>query len=347
MTTATKEPTKRPFADVYERLRELGLTRPFVRDAVLPSWWDDEAAATPAGRLEGLLILARHLGLELAALRDGTKTLQPAVNGNVRFKKREGAGEDELWLAERLAHQVGQHAALGIRRGKPLPRTAKAVRDAILDDERANWVSLGSLLSFCWAYGVGVIHVSRFPAGAKKMEGMAMRAGEIPIIVVTSERKATGWILFDVAHELGHLCLGHVGVNASVVDEVVDQESVDREEMEANSFAIELLTGSAKTRVSAPDRWPNAEELARQATVLGKQKQTDPTHIVLNYAHSMSGSGGQFWGVANAALKVLEPRADAPGLVREFLATCLDWSALPGDASEFVARLTNAAPNHG
>jgi hypothetical protein len=68
--------------------------------------------------------------------------------------------------------------------------------------------------------------------------------------------------------------------------------------------------------------------------------QSDPTHIVLNYAHSMSATGGQFWGVANAALKILEPNANAPAMVRRALDEYLDWSALPGDSSEFVARMT-------
>ncbi len=342
MTATEKEPARRPFADVYERLRELALTKPHLRNVVLPSWWDDDAAATPAGRTEGLLILSRHLGLDLGALRDGTKTLQPTTNGNVRFKKRSDASDDDLVLAERLAHQVGRHAALGVRSGATLPTTAKAVRDAVLDDESVEWVNLASLVKFCWSHGVGVLHVSRFPTGAKKMEGMAMKAGETPIIILTSKRKPTGWLLFDLAHELGHLCLGHVGANGSVVDEVVDHGSTDQEEGEANAFAVELLTGGPKTRVVAPDRWPNAEDLAKQALAVAKRTQTDPTHIVLNYAHTMSTAGDQFWGVANAALKHLEPFADAPTLVREALAANLDWSALPGDASEFVARVTKA-----
>lgn len=336
---AKPEPA-RPFADVYRRLRDLGLTKPFLRDMVLPTWWDDEAAATPAGRMEGLLILARNLGLDFGALRDGSNDLKPAERPNVRFKKRNDADEEDLRLAEQLAHQVGRHAALGVPSGHPLPTDATTIREEILDDADAKWISLENLLRYCWRHGVGVLHAPRFPPGTKKMQGMAMRADNIPVIILTSEKKASGWLLFDLAHELGHICCGHVGADAAIVDEIVDQESTDTEEAEANEFAIELLTGNATTRVAAPDRWPNAVELTRQAQALATRMQSDPTHIVLNYAHSMSATGGQFWGVANAALKILEPNANAPAMVRRALDEYLDWSALPGDSSEFVARMT-------
>jgi hypothetical protein len=52
----------------------------------------------------------------------------------------------------------------------------------------------------------------------------------------------------------------------------------------------------------------------------------DPGHIVLNYAHTM---GDTFWPVANAALKLLEPKRDALRIVRAKLAEHLDWSSLP------------------
>jgi hypothetical protein len=331
----------RPFADVYQRLRDLGISKPFLRDAVLPTWWDDEAAATPAGRAEGLLILARNLGFDIASLRDGSKDLRPAERPNVRFKKRNDVHEEDLRLAEQLAHQVGRHAALGVVGDQPLPTDATAIREEILDDGDVEWIGLESLLRYCWRHGVGVLHVSRFPRGTKKMQGMAMRADDTSVIVLTSERKPSGWLLFDLAHELGHLSRGHVAADAAIVDEIVNPESSDKEEAEANEFAIELLTGNRKTQVLAQDRWPNAKDLAAQSLMLGRRMQTDPTHIVLNYANTMSTDTAKgFWGVANAALKLLEPDANAPALVRRALYENLDWSALPGDSSEFVARMT-------
>ena len=33
-----------PMADLYRRLRAVGLTRPYVRKMILPDWWDDRVA---------------------------------------------------------------------------------------------------------------------------------------------------------------------------------------------------------------------------------------------------------------------------------------------------------------
>jgi len=53
--------------EVYRELERLGLPEADVRRA-LPDWWDDAAAATPAGFSEAALILARSFGLDYAWL---------------------------------------------------------------------------------------------------------------------------------------------------------------------------------------------------------------------------------------------------------------------------------------
>ena len=57
--------------------------------------------------------------------------------------------------------------------------------------------------------------------------------------------------------------------------------------------------------------------------------------MVLNYGHSKG-----FYGVAVAALKILNPTADAITMVRERLESNLDWECLPEDSSEFLMRMT-------
>ena len=59
--------------------------------------------------------------------------------------------------------------------------------------------------------------------------------------------------------------------------------------------------------------------------------------MVLNHAHAMGGNS--FFAVANAALRLLEFRADAVVRSGE-LAERLDWSRLPEDSSEFLMRVT-------
>lgn len=51
---------------LYSRVGQVGLTRAFVTRTAFPHWWDDEIANNPAGYAQGLMLLSRHLGLDLA-----------------------------------------------------------------------------------------------------------------------------------------------------------------------------------------------------------------------------------------------------------------------------------------
>jgi hypothetical protein len=57
---------KNPMTQLYSRLGGVGFPRKYLRKIVLPSWWDDEIAHNPAGYTEGLMLLSRNLGLDLA-----------------------------------------------------------------------------------------------------------------------------------------------------------------------------------------------------------------------------------------------------------------------------------------
>ncbi|HEY7494700.1 MAG TPA: hypothetical protein VIH59_26820, partial [Candidatus Tectomicrobia bacterium] len=83
----------------------------------------------------------------------------------------------------------------------------------------------------------------------------------------------------------------------------------------------------------------SARALARAAYQAGVHEQIDPGHIVLNCAYQM---GSDFFAVANAALKLLEPHADAVGLVRSRMIAHLDKAMLSEDTYEFILRATRA-----
>ena len=217
---------------------------------------------------------------------------------------------------------------------KPIP-TASEIRQTIL--ARSRWVGFKTLLNYCWSLGIPVLHVNLFPPGAKRPDGFTLRLNGRPVIILCRNEKQPSWLLFILAHELGHQACGHVPENGALLDEQVKQNKPDQEETEANQFAIELLTGKAPTRISTDDRWPNAHKLAELAKEFGRRNHVDPGHVVLNYAHTM---GDNFFAVARGALKVLYPEADAMETVRTKLAENLDWEMLPEDSSEFLMRIT-------
>ena len=324
-----------PIKTLYQRLSEVGFTRPYIKKvAALPEWWDDSLATNSAGYAQGLMSLSRHLGLDLNSLRTGG-SIRLKEFGTCKYKMRAGTTSDELLLSRVIATRAAQLAAAAMDRPYlPIP-SATDLRTAIL--ESALWVGFGQLLDYCWAAGIPVLHVSTFPTGAKRPEGFTLRVAGRPAIVLCRNDVQPSWLLFILAHELGHIACGHVPVDGAVLDEKAGGNEPDEEETEADRFAVALLTGSASTQIGIDGRWPNADQLADLALAFGRRNAIDPGHAVLNYAHTM---GASFYAVARAALKRIAPDADAPGMVRDRLAAQLDWSRLPEASSEFLMRIT-------
>jgi len=327
-----------PMAALYRRLREVGLTRPYIRKLILPEWWDDQTAENPAAMAEGLIFLSRHLGLDLATLRNPGVPLAFRGFGSCKFKKSKDATEDQLSLARAMATRAAQFANVATSEPfQPPPASAAQVRREILG-QGAPWIGLEGLVDYCWSLGIPVIHLSSLPR-AKRPDGLAARVNGRPVIVLCKQTVYSAWMLFILAHELGHIALGHIEDDGVLIDEDMDHNEQDAEESAANAFAVELLTGDAAGCFRTSGNWPNAQQLATIAREVGRRMRVAPGHIVLNYAHSM-GSG--FWPVAHAALAILEPKKDALKMLRQKMAAHLDWSSLPEDSSEFLMRISQA-----
>jgi hypothetical protein len=324
--------------DLFRRLRAVGLSAPYIRNTILPEWWDDQAANNPAGYTEGLIFLSRHLGLDLNSLLDPERPVACRDFGACKFKKSEGATEDDLALARTMATRAAQLVNIAMSEAPHLvPRSAAQIRREILGLGEP-WVSFSNLIDYCWALGIPVIHLLTCPS-TKRPDGFCARVKGRPVIILCKKSTSPAWLLFILAHELAHIALGHIDDEGALVDENVKHNIQDDEETAANAFAVELLTGNAEQRFHTSGSWPNALQLAEAAKSIAKEMRIDPGHIVLNYAHTM---GRTFWPVANAALQLLEPKRDALRIVRAKLAEHLDWSSLPEDSSEFLMRVSQA-----
>jgi hypothetical protein len=172
------------------------------------------------------------------------------------------------------------------------------------------------------------------------MDGLASMQNSHYGIVLSKNARHSAWLLFILAHELGHILRGHISQDGVVVDQEVDRTNVtDEEERAANAFALELLSGNPTLEVIPVGYKVSAHSLARAALDAGTHEQIDPGHLVLNCAYQM---GGKTFAIANAALNLLEPQADAVGVVRSTMLGHLDKTKLPVDTYEFVLRITHA-----
>jgi Zn-dependent peptidase ImmA (M78 family) len=327
-STATKS--------VYERLRKVGFTRPYINKiAALPTWWDDALWEDPASYALGAMSLSRHLGIDISTLQNADASLRLKNFGICKFKKQAGTQESELELARVIATRAANLAVVAMDRSYQPIKSAAAVRSLIL--ESANWVGFEELLDYCWDSGVPVLHICNFPTAAKKPMGFTLRVQGRPAIVLCNKNEQPAWQLFILAHELGHIFHDHIPADGALMDETVNQNEPDSEETQADEYAIEVLTGKPKHAFNLSGRWLKADKFAAVALDFGKRNQVDPGHVVLNCAHTM---GGEFWKVANAALKLINSHANAVEVVGERLAENLDWESLPEDSSEFLMRIT-------
>jgi hypothetical protein len=329
-----------PMLRLYGRLSKVGYTRKFIREAgVLPAWWKDDAARSPGAFAQAKLTLATHLGVELESLSDASAEVRLRRPADCRFKRSNCYNEEQLLVAAAIGDRTARLAAAAMSVAvKPVPSAGLEIRQQILDGG-AGSVGLAELLDYCWSLGIPVVQVSRFPPKIVKMDGLAARVRGRPVIILSRNEPSSARMLFILAHELGHIARGHLSENGVLVDEGIEPDGRDDEEREANAFAIELIAGAADRRFLPADlgfeRWPNAERLAAAALETGRRERIDPGHIVLNYAHSMSGSRN-FWPVAMSALRRIDRGGSAQELVRSKMHDNLDWSGLPEDSCTFL-----------
>lgn len=325
---------------LYRQLGTVGFPRKYLRDIVLPSWWEDEIAYNPAGYAEGLMILSQNLGLDLSSMQNEAVPAGLRNLGPCKFKKIGNTTDEEFILSRVLATRAIELITSAVPAPvRSLPPSASTIRELILR-EGAAWIDLSALLDYCWSVGLPVLHVSAFPPKAKKMDGMASTKNGHYGVVLCRNAKHTAWLLFILAHELGHIVRGHVTKDGVLIDQEVDRtRSTDSEEQAANTFALELLSGHPMLEVIPVGDKPNARSLAHTALNAGTHERIDPGHLVLNCAYQM---GGNFFAVANAALNLLEPHADAVGLVRSKMLAHLDKTKLPEDTYEFILRVAHA-----
>jgi len=322
--------------DIYDRLKLLGFTPAFVRSCILPDWWEDKLAEVPSNRQHAEALIARHLKIEAATLRDRKAPLKVRKLAPLKLKLRQGTSEDELQaariLGERLATIVDSSLETPASVGG---LTASSIRERILGSG-AKWVGFHELLDFCWSIGVPVVNLCRVPTGSKKPAGMAVWLGKLPIIVIASGRKHPAWHIFLIAHELGHIALGHLSQGEVSIDVKVVMDSDDRQEREANAFATELLSGDPDLSFSPSPRL-TGQELARAAESIGEKLKIDPGFIALSYSRSRS-----FYAVAQVALRSLQSDADACELYSRAY-TRLDSDGLTEDNRHVFECLTKAA----
>ncbi len=331
-----------PMRDLFSRLSSVGFDNKWVRAAILPDWWEDELAHNAFNRDIAEAAICGHLGFKIRDLRDRNAPLpRPDLTG-VCFKRNQRVDISKvgpsLQVVRRVAHLVCK-AALNLPRFEG-GQTAREIRKELLRNNQT--VTLSRLVELCWGLGVIVIGVSNLPAKAVKFDGVAMFVGERPVVVLASGKDGPPWLTFDLAHELGHLLCRHVVEGPlTLVDTKLTDNVDDNSELEADEFALEILTGSPdglKYRSGAFKAHEIGELAAEYAR--SQRPDLDPGMIVLSYCKSTS-----YWGVAKGGLESLGLARGGHAIVAKRLARNLCADVLSDPEVRFleaICHLPNA-----
>ncbi len=323
----------KPMRQLYKKLQGVGYTKPYIH-SLLPEWWDDAIANTPAGLQQTSLLLGRLFSVQPETLWSADAEPVLAIPDGRKFKQRADTESHQLDIACALARSA---ARLVLKAFKPEFKTgfypdAAELRQRLLAGKP--WIGFQELLAHCLKSGIPVIFLNHFPGKAKKMAGVSFEHEGRPIIVLT-QLKPYGHLLFDLAHELGHISLRHTQGGTWVIDAEIDSDAEDEDEQAANRFALELLTGTPDCKIVPAGRHLYPQQLRNAAIRYGEAKQIDPLHIVLNYGHT-----SEQWAIATKAVKLIAQDAptDQSFLVQALLET-LDLDTLAEDDLAALTRL--------
>ena len=331
----TQTQTTMKMADLYARLDAIGFPKNFVQQKILPDWWTDEVDETPGVLMEGALYISRRLNLDMQSLLDSELYPEFKTPCQPKFKLKAGTDTDRLTIPHIISARIAEMVAYACSKPyQPLDNVSiSAIRQDIL--ARQNSVNLQGFLDYCWERGIPVIHFDEFPPTVRKFDGMVAYFYERPVILLSLKAKSPSRLLFIAAHELGHILKGHLTQEKLLIDEKISLESIDTEEVEANEVAGELLLGAAdRNYYSSQDYTP--KQLANYAQEISSRDRVDAGVVARNY-----GWYKKHYGSVEAAMKILEPDANAPQEINRYLEQNLDWEKLGDENQDYLTTMLN------
>jgi Zn-dependent peptidase ImmA (M78 family) len=184
----------------------------------------------------------------------------------------------------------------------PIPTAASALHAEILATTGAQCVTLAAILDYCWSRRIAVVHVDNFPVEKKGLDALVYRVNDRYVIVVARaiEPAAGARASFIIAHELGHIALGHVQENTGIIDDPSNEERSRYDEAAADAFAAEILSGG-RYKPSWRRGSKRADTMAERAETYGKRWNIDPGVLLWRSAYEEG-----LWANAAAASRRLQ-----------------------------------------
>lgn len=255
-STSKRTRKKSPTEWLLVNLNAAGFPKRDAKAIFIPDWWD-KTCETDEGLLQQLTLKVagffRISYQEASGLFAGEQlAFSLPTPPEMKLKATASTGEKlpaTLWKLHNLAKLLrsGFHDVLptctlakSMADIHSVKEKALKIRQEILDESRS-YVDFESLVHYCWKKNIILAYSYSVSSGS--VHGAALQHdGDIqtPVIVLCAKDNKLFWQAFRLAHELGHIVLGHGG---NMVD--VDSNASDdcSQEKAANEFAKFLLLG--------------------------------------------------------------------------------------------------------
>ncbi len=284
-----------------QRLKNIGLSDPAIA-AAWPTWWSDDAEASTSARTELRFSLARKLGLDPGSLLDEGEP-RFVWRDVARFKHLSGEGELEQAAITSFGRALGNVLVNATPAHVPLVNaSALRLRNTLLTEHHP-YVGLLDLLLLCWSVGIPVVHLRVFPWPQKRMAAMTVRVADRYAILLGKDSQYPAHIAFYLAHEMGHIAAGHLEQDRAIVDlesAEMDWDSGDREEIGADRYALELLTGMESPTILPSTRRYTARSLAHAVIGASSELKIEPGTLALCFGYSTKD-----WRTSTAAMRYI------------------------------------------
>ena len=329
----TGNPVRPDDTKIFKDLRHAGLSSSVIR-AAWPVWWSDELSSSPSGRTELRFTLARKLGLSPKSLLG--ERIEFVWKNKARFK----------YLSVQDDFQQSALTSFGVSLARLLLRAsprgdsiagidAQQLREHILSARE--FVDLQGLLVVCWAVGIPVIHLRVFPLPTKSMHAMVVEVEGRHAILLGRDANYPAPIAFTLAHELAHIILKHLDGVAALIDleDPASANAKDDQEVEADAYALELLTGSGQPEITTNIENFSALALAEAVLEAAPIYKIEPGTLALCLAYRR-----QLWPTAMASLhNIYSSSKPVWNEVNAIAINELDWQELNDESAEYLSRV--------
>lgn len=316
-------------------IRQAGLS-PSIIDAAWPEWWSEQADASDSAKIELRFSVARKLGLDPRTLLDD-QAPRWIWEDAARFKSFRGDVQDHQPVISSFGMALGRILLSATELFDPeFPGHLRATDLRAMLLRNRPMVSLLELLQLAWGLGIPVVHLRAYPLSAKQMSAMSVCIDGRFAIFLAKDSQYPAPSAFHLAHELGHIFLGHLAPGQSIVDlgglGDPEDEPADDEEQQADAFAMELLTGVPQLRLEIEGEGRAARRLAGQARAIEQQYRIDAGVVALSYGFQTTN-----WPTAIASLAhIYEQPFPVWKAVNRIAERNIRWETLEEESESYV-----------